>query len=143
MKMQHVHDAKFQGNVVVGTANCRKICFVPKIALNVKFGQLVQTESVMQIPFSRKQEPEIQSCFDINLKFHHPENVNVFDSLFEELKLQRGRSLDDCATFNNETSDTKVELGNVIKNGIGISGSDNKHGTGSSFDTNTRASRGR
>lgn len=97
----------------------------------------------MQIPFSKKQEPEIQSCFDINLKFHHPENVNEFDSLFEELKLQRGRSRDDYATFNNEASDTKVELGNVIKNGIGISGSDNKHGTGSSFDTNTRASRGR
>ena len=91
----------------------------------------------MQIPFSKKQEPEIQSCFDINLKFRHPENVNEFDSLFEELKLQRGRSRDDYATFNNE------ELGNVIKNGIGISGSDNKHGTGSSFDTNTRASRGR
>ena len=41
--MQHVHDAKFQGNVlVVGRANCRKIYFVPKIALNVKFGQFKQ-----------------------------------------------------------------------------------------------------
>ena len=58
MKMiNYVSDGRFQGNLlIVGRTFCRKSYFVQKLAINIFFGELKETEWVLYIRLSQARE---------------------------------------------------------------------------------------
>ena len=82
--MSYTYNGRFEGNIlVVGRAECGKIGFVQKLAVNNFFGELVKAEWVSYIKLDKQREAELQSCFDTQLDFYYTRNKEQSENLLE------------------------------------------------------------
>ena len=115
MAISYVYDGKFSGNIlVVGRTACGKTGFVQKLAVNKFFGDIIKTEWVSYIKLDKKREVEIQSCFECQVDFYYPRNMEKFDNLLEYFKTKSSSSDEGLEDKDQEEKDTHSNENDVI-----------------------------
>ena len=82
--MSYFYDAEFEGNIlIVGQTGCRKTTFVQSLAKNNMSGNLKEVYWLSKISLSKDKENNISDCFDVEVNFKYPKNLEEFDDLFD------------------------------------------------------------
>lgn len=83
--VNYFYDAKFEGNVsIVGQTGCGKTTFVQSLAKKKKmFGKMKEMYWLPIISLSKDRENKISDCFDVEIDFKYPKNLEEFDNLLD------------------------------------------------------------
>ena len=99
--MSDIYNGQFNGNILlVGRTGCGKTTF-QKLAINIFFGDIVETEWVSGIEIDTSREAEIQSCFSNETKVHVATEKGELDALIENFKLKALENNGDNVNLSN------------------------------------------
>ena len=126
MQQNIVYDRQFPGNVLIaGKTGCGKTYFMQKLAVNNFFWEIIITEWVLSIGWSKSREAEIQSSFSCDISFHYPQILKAFEDLVEEFKLKSKDDTGSSINTNNYSEKEKIVCLIVMDDISGLIGSSN------------------
>ena len=109
--VNYFYDAKFEGNIsIVGQTGCGKTTFVQSLAKKKKmFGKMKEMYWLPIISLSKDRENNISDCFDVEVDFKYPKNLEELDNLLDFF--QRRKEKNKC---NNNLMDENTLLDRLI-----------------------------
>ena len=91
--MSYFYDAKFEGNIlIVGQTGCWKTTFVQSLAKNKMFGNMKEVYWLSKISLTKDRQENINDCFDVEVDFKYPKNLEEFDNLLNLFQRRKGKS---------------------------------------------------
>ena len=108
--VNYFYDAKFEGNIsIVGQTGCGKTTFVQSLAKNKMLGNMKEIYWLPIISLSKDRENNISDCFDVEVHFKYPKDLEEFDNLLDFF--QRQKEKNNC---NNNLMDKNTLLDRLI-----------------------------
>ena len=109
--MSYFYDAKFEGNIlIVGQTGCGKTTFVQNLEKNKMFGNIKEVYWLSKISLSKDRENNISDCFDVEVNFKYPKNLEEFNELLDFFQRRKEKNCNDNLIGENTLLDKLIVM---------------------------------